>query len=151
MRKFVSLVAVLTGSLMALSANANDIASNAEQIIKHRQAIMMAIGGHMSATHGSMRTPEFSDDQLYHIEQINQLAKISAKTFPKGSEKGKSKSSADVWAKPDAFKKEMDDFLAKSQAAVDAGKKGTKDKEYLAAVKSLTESCKSCHKQFKED
>jgi cytochrome c556 len=143
--------AVLISAVMTTSVNAADEKVNSEQIIKHRQSVMMAIGGHMGATFGAMSLPEFADDQLYHIDQLNKLAKISAKTFPAGSGEGKTKSSADIWTKPDEFKIAMDDFLTKSQAAVDAAKKDTKSKEYLAAVKALTESCKSCHKKFKED
>lgn len=139
------------GSVLSLPVNAADEKINPELVVKHRQAVMMAIGGHTSATFGAMSLPEFADQQIYHLEQINYLAKVSAKTFTAGSNTGKTKSSDDVWSKPDEFKKAMDDFLLKSEAALVEAKKGTKEKEYVAAVKSLTESCKGCHKKFKED
>lgn len=139
------------GAALTMPAFAAEEKINPELIVKHRQAVMMAIGGHTSATFGAMSLPEFADQQLYHLEQINRLAKISAKTFTPGSNTGKTKSKGEVWSKPDEFKQAMDDFLLKSDVAVAEAKKGTKEKAYLAAVKDLTESCKACHKKFKED
>jgi len=145
----------IAGVLFAIAvfepAQAAEEKINPELIVKHRQAVMMAIGGHTSSTFGAMGLPEFADQQLYHLEQIQKLAKMSAKTFTPGSNTGKTKSKDEVWSNPDEFKKAMDDFLLKSDAAVAEAKKGTKEKEYLAAVKALTESCKACHKKFKED
>jgi cytochrome c556 len=143
--------ALICSACSALVVNAADDKINPELVVKHRQAVMMAIGGHTSATFGAMSLPEFADQQLYHLEQINKLAKMSAQTFTAGSNTGKTKSKGEVWSKPDEFKQAMDDFLLKSDTAVAEAKKGTKEKEYLAAVKALTESCKACHKKFKED
>jgi cytochrome c556 len=154
MLKFSCLTASIVLSVLSISTSSSlhaDDKPNPEMVIKHRQSVMMAIGGHTGAVFGAMQLPEFADQQLYHLEQINHLAKISAKTFPVGSGDGKTKSKPEVWSKSADFKKAMDDFLLKSETAVAEAKKGTKEKEYLAAVKELTESCKSCHKKFKEE
>lgn len=154
MKRISRLICSMTVMALAMSATSLLHAEDKptpEMIIKHRQAVMMAIGGHTGATFGSMNLPEFAGQQLYHLEQINHLAKISAKTFPPGSADGKTKTKPEAWSKPEEFKKLMDDFLLKAQKAVDQGKKSTTEKEYLAAVKELTETCKACHKKFKEE
>lgn len=150
-RLVYSLALITFGFTVTSSLHAEDKQPTPEMIIKHRQAVMMAIGGHTGATFGSMNLPEFADQQLYHLEQIHHLGKISAKTFPQGSSEGKTKAKPEIWSRPDEFKKLMDDFILKAENAVNQGKKSTKDKEYLAAIKELTETCKGCHKKFKDE
>ena len=147
---FQSVVGVVFTAALVAPAHAEE-KINPELVVKHRQAVMMAIGGHTGAAFGAMSLPEFADQQLYHLEQISKLAKVSAKTFTPGSNTGKTKSKGEVWSNPDEFKKAMDDFILKADLAVVEAKKGTTEKDYLAAVKALTETCKSCHKKFKED
>jgi len=59
------------------------------------------------------------------------------------------KATGEVWKQPEAFEKEKQTFIAttdKLQEAVRSRDKATVEKAYEA----VHESCKSCHKQFKE-
>ena len=139
---------VLLAILLALTSTAN--AANNKDIIKHRQAVMAAVGGHFGSALASMRgMPQFEDNHAFHAESLVRLAKISADTFPAGSGDGKTKSLPAIWEKPEAFSKAMDDFIAQAEKFAVAAK-ADDAKAYGAAAKGLGQSCKGCHDDFKE-
>ena len=145
--KITTLTSIL---LCATLASSGVTAANNKSVIKHRQAVMEAIGGHFGAAFSTMRGMEqFDENQTFHAEAVARLAKISAKTYPAGSGEGKTKASAAIWENPEDFQKAMDKFLLKADEFAAAAK--TKDlKVYGAAAKALGGSCKGCHDDFKE-
>lgn len=145
--KITTLTSVLLCSLLV--ATGAQAASN-KSVIKHRQGIMEAIGGHFSAAFSSMRGMEqFDGNQSFHAESVARLAKISVDVFPAGSGDGKTKASAAIWEKPEAFRKAMDKFLLKADEFA-AASKSNDIKTYAAAAKALGGTCKGCHDDFKE-
>lgn len=137
---------VLCALVIASATNAADTKS----IIKHRQGIMEAIGGHFTAAYSSMGSlPEFNENQVYHAESVAHLSKIAVDGFPAGSGDGKTKANAAVWDNADDFKDEMDDFLVKADEFAAASKSGDMA-IYGAATKALGGTCKSCHDDFKD-
>ena len=132
---------------LALSSGAN--AADTKDIIKHRVAVMEAIGGHFGATLSSMKDMrQFDGNQVFHAESVARLAKIAVDTFPAGSGDGKTKALPEIWEKPDAFTKAMDDFVAKAEEFAVAAKANDM-KAYGGAAKALGQSCKGCHDDFK--
>ncbi|ARN75913.1 c-type cytochrome [Oceanicoccus sagamiensis] len=144
--KIKTLTSVL---LCAALASTAATAANNKSVIKHRQAVMAAIGGHFGAAFSTMRGMEqFDENQIFHADAVARLAKISAKTYPAGSGEGKTKAKAEIWDKPEDFQKAMDEFVVKADEFAAAAK--TKDlKVYGAAAKALGGSCKGCHDDFK--
>ncbi len=137
---------VLCGLLIASAAHAADPKS----VIKHRQGIMEAIGGHFTAAYSSMGAlPEFNENQAYHAQSVAQLAKIAVDVFPAGSGEGKTKAKAAIWDNPDEFKVKMDEFVTKAEEFSDASTSGDMAR-YGAATKALGGSCKGCHDDFKD-
>ncbi|MEH6909645.1 MAG: cytochrome c [Oceanicoccus sp.] len=144
-------IKILTaGVLCALAIASAANAADTKSIIKHRQGIMEAIGGHFTAAYSSMGgMPEFNDNQVYHAESVARLSKIAVDVFPVGSGDGKTKANAAVWDNADDFKAKMDDFLIKADEFAAASKSGDMA-SYGAATKALGGSCKGCHDDFKD-
>ena len=143
---FISAITVcsaLLSSQLALSADSQDQ-------IKHRQAIMEGIGGHLSAIFSTLKTPDsFGENYLFHAESLSHLAKISVDTFPPESAKGKTKASEDIWSKPEEFKQAMDLMLERADGLVAAVNSGD-TMALVDAAKKLGGSCKGCHDDFKQ-
>ncbi len=142
-----AIMAALAVTAIALSSSPSF--ADTKAIIKHRQGVMEAIGGHFGATYASMRDMEqFAENRQFHAESVAKLAKIAAKTFPTGSGEGKTEALPAIWEKPERFQAAMDDFLLKADEFAAAS---TKDLGSLAAAaKALGQSCKGCHDDFRE-
>ena len=131
------------------AASAPSLSTASEATIKHRQGIMDAMGGHLSAIFNSLKNPDAAGDWNFHAQSIARLAEISTATFPEGSEKGKTEALPEVWEKPEEFKAEMDKLVERSKALAAATGEGDL-KTIVDSAKKLGGSCKSCHDDFKE-
>ena len=143
----IKLVAIFL-VLGSMAVQANDKA-----VIKHRQGVMAAVGGHFSALFTSANMPgmeQFANQQGFHADALVTLSRISAEGFPAGSDKGKTKAKAAIWAEQDAFNQAMEKFqqaALETQSAVQQGD----TKALKTALRSLGGSCKGCHYDFKAD
>ena len=146
-KKIASAIALIV--LASLSGTA--VYADNKSIIKHRQAVMAAIGGHTNALFLIAKgLDQFAGDRVMHAENLAALAKVSADTFPEGSSGGKTRSKPNIWTDKDEFKRMMDDFIVKADA-LSVAAKGQDSKAYGVALKALGGSCKSCHDDFKKD
>lgn len=131
-------------------ASGGAFAADNKSIIKHRQGIMEAIGGHFTAAYSSMGgMPAFNANQTFHAESVARLSKIAVDVFPAGSGDGKTKAKAEIWSNPEGFKKAMDKFVMAAEDFAAASKSGDMA-SYGAATKALGGSCKNCHDDFKD-
>ncbi len=60
------------------------------------------------------------------------------------------KATAEVWAQPDAFEKERQAFLAAGDRLVAAAQTQDRDR-VVVAYEVLHDTCKHCHRQFKQN
>jgi cytochrome c556 len=126
------------------------LADESENIIKYRQAMMKAIGGHMSASslivRGKIsRMPELK----MHAHGLKTLAADIPALFPEDSDFGETSAKAEVWEKRDDFLKAAEtakQSIADFVAAVDSGN----DDAIAAGFKEVGKGCKGCHKEFRE-
>ena len=147
MKKITTSLAVVLCSLLT---TATVQAADNKAVIKHRQGVMEAIGGHFTAAYSSMGgMPAFNGNQVFHAESVARLAKIAVDVFPAGSGDGKTKAKSDVWDQPEDFKKAMDKFVTAADEFASASKSGDMA-AYGAATKALGGSCKGCHDDFKD-
>ncbi|WP_159931186.1 cytochrome c [Oceanicoccus sp. KOV_DT_Chl] len=144
-----TIIKIISIAFCALLAAGTAYGDSSKTIIKHRQGVMEAIGGHFGAAFSTMKgMDQFSGNQQFHAESIARLAKISVETFPAGSGKGKTKALPAIWEQPEVFKAAMDEFLLNADAFAVAS---TKDMAtYGAAAQALGKSCKNCHDDFKD-
>jgi len=122
-----------------------------EKDAEYREAVMEAIGGHMSAIVHIMKgeVPHKSHLGL-HADSIAALSKIAPSLFPEGSESPDSHALPEIWEDPDAFQARMEAFQEAApefSAAVAGG-----DMSVVGpALNKLGDTCKGCHDDFKEE
>ncbi len=125
-------------------------AQEEEGAIKHRKAIMRAVGGHMGAMgliiKGEVR---FVDDLKGHAHAMVELSKIVERVFPEGSDFGETRALESIWEKPKEFKQAITNFQTEAaKLAKIAG--GTDGQAFIVQYKKLGKSCGGCHKKFRE-
>lgn len=141
---------VLLFTLMACAATIVH-AAEPEDIIKYRQSVMKANGGHMAAANALIQGKvEYKGQLSDHAKALQAINKDIAALFPKDSDFGDTKALDAVWEKTAEFQKrardarERADALAKTVAAGDS-------KNYAARFKELNDACKACHKDFRKE
>lgn len=127
------------------------VAAEPEDIIKYRSAVMKSNGAHMAAA-GAIITGkvDFKNQLADHAKALAAINKDIAVLFPKDTDYGDTKALDAVWEKNAEFKKrakdaaQKADAFARAVAANDARNIGARFKE-------LSDSCKSCHKDFRKE
>jgi cytochrome c556 len=140
-------IVLLSSGLLLAPALA--LADEAEDVIKYRQAVMKAIGGHMGAAGGIVKGKISHKNALkLHADSLAALSTDIPALFPAGSDFGDTptRAKAEIWSKRDAFAKEAD----KAKAAATAFAKAAGTPDAAVRFKDLEESCKSCHKDFRK-
>ena len=142
--------ALLAGLVVMLMTPLVAAGDESENIIKYREAMMKAIGGHLSASSLIIRGKvSYQDDLKGHADALKQLSADIPALFPEGSDFGETHAKPEIWEKWDDFVKAADTLKAsveKFQVAVDSG-----DADTIAATfKDVGNGCKGCHKDFRE-
>jgi len=140
--------AVIAAALIAATAPAQ--AEEPENYIKYRQAVMKAIGGHTGAAGQIVRGKVSPEGALaMHADALAALNADISSLFPEGSDFGETRAKEEIWSDRAAFDKAAGD--AKTATAAFAAAVAAGDKEKIgAAYRNVGESCKTCHKQFRE-
>jgi cytochrome c556 len=136
--------------LMVGAAAATGLAAPAsadEAMIKYRQAVMQAIGGHTSGLAAVVKGEvPFADNLAIHTKGIGDLAPIAAKVFPKDSASGRTEALPAIWDKPEQFAKSMAAFQTAAAAVASA----TDARAAAGALGDLAKACDGCHDTFKK-
>lgn len=150
-KSFLALAAsvLVTGVAIQSVQGAEDPAN----LIKYRQSIMKAIGGHMGALAGVAKGEvSFTDEVGGHAHAINQMSKGLARLFPKGSgsEAGETRALPVIWEKWSDFEAAVDRLKSESAKLEELAKSG--DREAIATqVGSLGKNgCGGCHTTFRK-
>ncbi len=148
---------VRKGLLWAVSAMAAALwlsvlhAAEPEDIIKYRKSVMKSQGGHMGASAGIvLGKVDFAGDLLYHAEALDASLKTVIALFPTDSDFGDTDAKPEVWQKRAAFEKSAKDAEREGTAFLAAVKANNKA-EMIAKFKALSDACKACHKDFREE
>jgi len=143
---------VLVGVIAALlSTTGTAIAQgDSESVIKYRRSSMKAMGGHMGAAAQIVRGNVSYTGQLpMHADSVAAIAKDIAMLFPEGSDFGETEAKEAVWEKPDEFKKAASDAKRASEVFAEAVK-GANKPTIERSFRSLSDTCKNCHKKFRK-
>lgn len=132
--------------LLPLSA----LSASDSGLVDYRQAVYQSIGGHMSAIAGTLKgEAPFAAHLDLHARSVAELAPLTRQLFPIESRSAKSKARDRVWEDPTSFSERREAFI---DAAVAFGGVGAAEMpEFVAAFRTLAETCKSCHEGFKRD
>ena len=144
MNKIALIAAALIVSVPAAQAE------EPENYIKYRQAVMKAIGGHNGAASQVVRGNVSPEGALaMHADALAALTRDIASLFPEGSDFGETAAKPEVWSERAEFEKAAEDSGAAAAAFAESVSGGDAEK-IAAAFKDLGETCKGCHKQFRE-
>ncbi len=143
-KTFVLMVAAL------IASTANVQAEEPENYIKYRQAMMKAIGGHSGAASQIVRgkvAPE--GDLLMHALALAELNRNITRLFPEGSDFGETKAKQEIWDQWTRFEQAAEN-AKKATADFAAAAAGGNPEQIANAFKGVGDSCKGCHKDFRE-
>ncbi len=140
--------AIITAALIAATGAAQ--AEEPENYIKYRQAMMSAIGGHTGAAGQIVRGKVTPAGALaMHADALAALSADISSLFPEGSDFGETRAKEEIWSDRAAFDKAAVD--AKTATVAFAAAVAAGDSEKIeAAYRDVGESCKTCHKQFRQ-
>mgnify|MGYP001554577842 FL=1 len=140
--------AVIAAALISATAAAQ--AEEPENYIKYRQAVMSAIGGHTGAAGQIVRGKVSPEGALaMHADALAALSADISSLFPEGSDFGETRAKEEIWSDRAAFDKAASD--SKTATAAFAAAVATGDKERIGATyRDVGESCKACHKEFRQ-
>lgn len=121
-----------------------------EDLIKYRRSVMKAIGGHMSATSLIVRGKVPYKAQLtQHVNALKVLSQDIPALFPEDSDFGETHAKQEIWEEWDNFTKAADSAMKSTEILLKTVEAGN-DSELPASFKKVGESCKGCHKDFRE-
>ena len=139
-----------TGSVLIMLTPLALSAAEPEDIIKYRQNVMKAVGGHTSAAGAIVEGKvNYKSDLAEHARALQALTKDIPALFPKDSDFGETKAKDEVWSKRADFEKAAKNVKAKVETFAKAVQSGKQD-AIVASFKDMGEGCKACHKDFRK-
>lgn len=151
--KQLSAVLAIVGALVgALGLSTQALAvDEPENVIKYRQAVMKAIGGHMASIAGVVKGEvSYTDHVAIHANGINALSKAVTAVFPEGTDNGSHKTAAlpKIWEDWAGFEKAAQSLDTASANLASVAASGDKQK-IAAAFGDLGKACGGCHKPYR--
>ena len=137
---------LLTTLILVFSASSY-AHKDATSIVKERMDLFKKSQQDIKALYASIRSDELEDIRTNAVA-LAQWGAVMPDYFPEGSGGGMSEASSEIWKNFDGFKDAAKTFeLAALSvvAAVDQGDKGA----IISTAKSVGDSCKSCHRKFR--
>lgn len=124
--------------------------ADSKGIIKYRQNVMKATGGHMGAIVDILKNRlPLADHIVDHARSIQQNSKMTLAMFPKGSALGKTKAKADIWKNWSQFENAVNAFVRESTKLVKIVESGDM-KAFTKQFRTTGKTCGGCHKNFRE-
>ena len=152
-QKTLAIAVVGVSIVVASNVIADEHKSPEAMAIEYRQSAFEMIKYHFGPMAAMVKgEKEFNADEFKkNAEAVAALSKFPANGFIEGSDKGgKTEAKADIWKNMDDFKKKMETFQVEAASLAEVAKGGD-----LNAIKpqfgKVGESCKACHKEYKED
>lgn len=151
MSKKLITVGCLGGVLCGLGVLAFAEESDPDAIIKYRQGVMHAQGGHMTAMAQIVRGKvSYGDRLVVHAKALNSIIGNIPELFPEGSDFGETEAKEEIWSNWEKFKKSAETAEQKADAFMKTTQSG--DKAAIGqSFKALGEACKACHKDFRKE
>ncbi|MCH7486660.1 MAG: cytochrome c [Proteobacteria bacterium] len=148
----ISILTVATVLVLGLGAQAQAV-DEPENVIKYRQSVMKAIGGHTGAIVGVVKGEvSYVDHVAAHARGINEMSKLLAGLFPEGTsqfEFPNTRALPEIWddfSKFEAAAKALEVESAKMVEVAASGDLGA----IGGQLQNLGKACGSCHKSFRQ-
>lgn len=144
----IALALCLAVTAASFSARAETSSEDAKD---YRQAVMSALGAHISAI--SMHVRGLVDDNGFLDEHAKSLARTAAElghVFPAGSDVGDSEALPAIWERPEEFTEVVAEAERAAAALAEAASSG--DRQAVgAALREVGAACRGCHDDFRKD
>ena len=119
-------------------------------IIKYRQNVMKATGGHMGAIVSILKNRlPLPSHIINHARSIQQNSKMTLAMFPKSSGIGDTKAKTAIWENWSKFESVTEAFVRESDKLAKVAESGDM-KAFAKQVRATGKTCGSCHKYFRE-
>ena len=147
--KQIKIVTVLSVLLSFCFFGSSSLADS-KGIIKYRQNVMKATGGHMGAIVDILKNRlPLAGHIVDHARSIQQNSKMTLAMFPKGTGLGNTKAKSAIWGNWSKFESAVQDFERESAKLVKVAESG--DMEALAKqVRATGKTCGGCHRNFRK-
>ena len=153
-KKILALAIAATSITVGSYALAEGSAKSPEEMaIEYRKDAFHMIKYHFGPMAAMVKgEKEFNAEEFTkNAEAVATLSKFPMAGFIASSDKGgKTEAKATIWTNMDDFKKKMETFQVEATSLADVAKGGD-----MNAIKpqfgKVGESCKACHKEYKED
>ncbi len=123
---------------------------SSENIIKYRQYVMTAISNHFKALKflatGRISQP---DQWLPHARSMVDMANMIETAFPPESDFGDTEAKEAIWENKGDFNQKALKLIKASEAMVKLIEANERDKA-LEQIKVISNTCKACHKKYRE-
>lgn len=152
-RKLFASAVLAVGVVAASNVIADDEQKSPEEMaIEYRQDAFHMIKYHFGPMAAMVKgDKEFNAEAFAkNAEAVAALSKFPINGFIEGSDMGETEAKSEIWSNMDDFKKKMETFQVEAASLAEVAKGGD-----MAAIKpqfgKVGESCKACHKEYKED
>ena len=123
---------------------------SSENVIKYRQYVMTAMSNHFKALKflatGRISQP---DQWLPHARSMVDMANMIESAFPPESDFGDTEAKEEIWENKGDFNQKALKLIKVSETMVRLIEANERDKA-LAQVKVISNTCKACHKKYRE-
>jgi len=86
---------------------------------------------------------------LPQAQGLNNMAKMVSTAFPEESDFGETDAKESIWENKSDFNKKADELVKSSEKLVSLIEQG-KQKQVSELMKEVGQSCKNCHKKYRE-
>ena len=149
MRTFTKVIVTIGSAVAPTAGTALTVSADDKAVIKYRQAVMRAVGGHTGGAVAIIKGQvPFKDDLVAHATGLNDMANIAANAFKQKTEGGTTRAKPNIWEDAGDFSQKIED-LKKATAAFLAAAKSGGPAAAGAKLGAVGESCKGCHKKFR--
>ena len=121
--------------------------NNTADVIYERKSFFKKSQQDIKSLYASIRSGNSDDIKTYSVS-LAEWAAVMPEYFPEGSGGGVSDASAKIWEDFDGFKEAAKKFELAALSVVEAANISGKD-AIMAAASNVGDSCKSCHRKFK--
>ena len=145
--------AIATGLAVIVAGQALAV-DEPENVIKYRQAVMKAIGGHTGAIAGVVKGEvSFVGDVAAHARGINEMSKLITHMFPAGTDNVTMKDTRAlpaIWEDKGKFDAAAKGLESESAKLIDVAQGG--DVAAIGAqLQNVGKACGACHKPFRAE
>jgi len=145
-------ISVLAVGLLLGATGQTLAADTPESLVKYRQAVMKAIGGHTGAIASVVKgETSYGPHVVHHARSIKEMSGLVTDIFPPESNYdnyNKTAALPEIWKEPAKFKQAVEAFQAAAVKLAEVAEGG--DMQAIGGqLGELGKSCGGCHKPFR--